>query len=489
MSNPAVQALAKKFEPVLLFHPDETMLPVDPKWYLERSSLWRASPGPFDDKANWGEAPQTVFPRTPQVERGKLAALQNEAAGATWLGALGADALVIKRPEGERPRPIEERFLEFAGWDTPVEPPNEVTSASVNRHAALRPVDYSSPLKGSQPWYYVEFMTNQDLLGYSKSRTPHGLDLFRLVADNPRLSAPSALVYHFLYPLHYEGLEGCEAAGEGANFASFGGEWSSMAVLIDSSGEPLFIGLTSRNIGDPAILGDEDQRVGMSVYKWTDAKTVGTGADANHPLLYVSLGTHGLYLSAGSGSHAVQPFSAGISAGGGSCGAVETLDDVISGDVLISQTPPQPNPPTAAVVVAKLIALVIGWIWLGVEETNAKGFGAAVPAVPNPSSVDETGTTTFGTILGPPGISVSDVTSTRQLEWQVNPFTAPDKRKYDLVIDRNTQVWWAPRTETVGFDGRWGPRVTNDPNNRRAGMRCPDFMVMFLEAVAVALNK
>jgi hypothetical protein len=57
------------------------------------------------------------------------------------------------------------------------------------------------------------------------------------------------------------------------------------------------------------------------------------------------------------------------------------------------------------------------------------------------------------------------------------------------VIDSDTQVWWVPRIESAGFDGRWGPRVTNDPNNRRAGMRCPDFMAMFLEGIAVTLNK
>ncbi|WP_353070039.1 hypothetical protein RBB75_07380 [Tunturibacter empetritectus] len=484
------RTFAKRFEPVLLFHPNENMLPVDPKWYLERCSMWRASPAPFDDKANWGEAPQTVFPRVPQVERGNLAALKNEAAGKVWLGALGAGGLVGNRPQGERPRPIEERFFDFAGWDTPVDPPNEITAATINRHAALNAIDYSSPLKGSQPWYYVEFMSNQDLLKFTSTRTPNGLDLFRLVANNAQLSAPSALVYHFLFPLHFEGLEGCEAAGEGANFASFGGEWASMAVLIDSSNTPIFIGLTSRNIGDPSILGDEDQRVGMQVFKWTDA-VLGTGGDA-HPLLFVSVGTHGLYLTPG--PHNVTPFTAGISAGGGSCGAVEKLDDVISGEAVLSPgTPPGTQPPPTWVVVLKLLGLVVGWVVLGIEEAEGwSTFGSTeVDATPNAVSTDQTGTTTFGTILAPAAITVPGFTATRQIDWQVNPFTAPapDGRKYDFVIDRTSQVWWVPRTESAGWDGRWGPRVTNDPNNRRAGMRCPDFMEMFLEGIAVTLNK
>lgn len=482
------RTFAKRFEPILLFHPNETMLPIDPKWYLERCSMWRASPAPFDEKANWGEATQTAFPRVPQVERGKLAALKDEAAGKVWLGALGAGGLVGNRPQGESPRRIEERFFDFAGWDTPVDPPKEVMNETINRHAALRPIDYSSPLKGSQPWYYVEYMSNQDLLGFTATRTPNGLDLFGMVANNHLLSAPSALVYHFLFPLHFEGLEGCEAAGEGANFASFGGEWASMAVLIDSSNTPTFIGLTSRNIGDPSILGDEDQRVGMQVFKWTDAQAVGAGAES-HPLLFVSLGTHGLYLS--QGSHTVKPFTAGISAGGGSCGTVEKLDDVISGEaVLIPSTPP-PRDLSLPIAIVKVLIPVIGWIALDIEAANGQFGTTEVDATPNAASNDQTGTTTFGTILAPAAITVPGVTATTQIDWQVNPFTAPapDNRNYDFVIDRSTQVWWVPRTESAGWDGRWGPRVTNDPNNRRAGMRCPDFMEMFLEGIAVALSK
>ena len=161
--------------------------------------------------------------------------------------------------------------------------------------------------------------------------------------------------------------------------------------------------------------------------------------------------------------------------------------------VISPATSPGTEPPPDWIVVVKFLGLVVGWIALLIEyATGWETFGSSeLDASPNPVSVDTTGTTTFGTILAPSGIVVPDVTSTRQLDWKVDPITAPapDTRKYDFVIDRSTQLWWVPRTETVGFDGRWGPRVTNDPNNRRAGMRCPDFMVMFLEAIAVALNK
>ena len=40
----STSGLAKRFEAILLFHPDETFFPIDPKFYLERSALWSSKP-------------------------------------------------------------------------------------------------------------------------------------------------------------------------------------------------------------------------------------------------------------------------------------------------------------------------------------------------------------------------------------------------------------------------------------------------------------
>ena len=80
------------------------------------------------------------------------------------------------------------------------------------------------------------------------------------------------------------------------------------------------------------------------------------------------------------------------------------------------------------------------------------------------------------------------------VDWNVERFTATDRRVYDYLVSRPAQVWWTPRRraasplEGPGWIGRWGPRVTNDPFNRRAGGKCPDFATMFLEALGIALN-
>jgi len=69
-------------------------------------------------------------------------------------------------------------------------------------------------------------------------------------------------------------------------------------------------------------------------------------------------------------------------------------------------------------------------------------------------------------------------------DWQTKMPEATDKPHYDFIVDREMQVWWPPREATRGYAGRWGPRVTNDPKDRRSGMRCPPFALLLLEAIA-----
>jgi hypothetical protein len=204
---------------------------------------------------------------------------------------------VAKAVEGQHP-PGDEHFLDFGGWEPPLVPGSEVTLTSMNRYAALDASEYAGPLTGSRPWYYVEYLNNADLVAFTKKRKPNGLDLLALALDasDPDLSLPQALVYHFFYPVHQEALEGCEKTGEATKFASFAGEWGSMAILLNSANRPTYIGLTSRNVGDPSIVGEEERRVGMSIFRWEETVATSSG---NHPKLYVSNGTHGYYLHPG----------------------------------------------------------------------------------------------------------------------------------------------------------------------------------------------
>jgi hypothetical protein len=500
MGNPKKAAdLAKKFEPILLFHPDEQFFPIDPKWYLERCALWRATPdlaNRFDDKNNWGDPP--FFPRAPQLAKNAIAALAAETSGGrTWIG-VSKDYGVITAPDLQHdPPPSDQKFLEFVGWEVPPPTPalEEVTATSIDRHAAFTPANYATPLIGSRPWYYVEYLDNTDLTQYIQNPDLHanGPALSNLILKNMTFSGPQALLFHLFYPAHQEQLEGCAAAGEGNLFATYAGEWACVALLLDSADTPLFIGLTSRNTGKPALVGLQDQRVGMTAFLWTEAQHVG-----NNPKIFVSLGTHSNYLGSdpatpGSPLHPVTPFSPPTPTDPSqySCGDVEKLDDVISGDLITPGDPP--SGPDEWISIAKALDFPAGLIAATIEIFTTDWGTPDTYATPNPPTVVTGGPTSK--IICTKGLTFAETTGAPTVtDWDVTPYTtsAPDGRAYGFVVDRTKQVWWAPRPASLpgarGFSGRWGPRATHDPNSRRAGMKCPDFLLMFLEAVAGKLT-
>ncbi|HLH97965.1 MAG TPA: hypothetical protein VKW08_22895 [Xanthobacteraceae bacterium] len=519
MGSPADAAtLANSFEPILLFHQDEAFFPLDPKWYLERCALWKTAP-PFADKTKWAQPPV--------IAKGTIAANNGAAevaGGKTWIGTPGQDFGVGPLPVGQQPPPDEEHFLEFVGWEPVAVPP--VTATTDNRHAALDPAEYLVPLQGSQAWYYVEYLDNNDLLDYTGNPnvSAGGLNLYSLVASNPKLNAPRMLLYHFLYPLHQETLEGCEDVLQGRLFGTYAGEWTCIALLIDGSpiladAKPLFVGLTSRNTSSPIVA--PDHKIGMTVFNWTDADSVPDASGGTHPKIYVSLDTHGEYLHPGTPT--VTPFwPGGVDPARSSCGQVEGLDGEIAQDITIPGTPDTPGrDPNAVIAVAKIFAGLLagspfgGYIGAaagaaaGLEWATAEGafgsFGAtgtpATLVLPKANPTDQTGGPNFGRILRPKGLDFPEAHQALSVDdWNVRTYTAPapDGRAYTYIVNRANQVWWAPRPtprpgkpdlpNPDGFSGRWGPRVTNDPNIRRAGMKCPDFALMFLEALAVKLQ-
>jgi hypothetical protein len=478
MSPTAVRTLAKQFEPILLFHQNEAFTPRDPKWYLERSSLWHAG-SPFTDKTKW----------TAALGRGQVAALAAETfLGGQWLGDPNRGVVVL--PSEQTPVPSEEHFLNFAGWEPPLPPGSEVTPASVNRHPALDPASYVGPLTESKPWYYVEHLSHDELVAFAVAHQPNGLDL--KVAIRP---SSQALLYYFFYPLHQEALEKCEKAGEGQSFATYAGEWACVAVLLDGA-LPQFIGLTSRNTGAPSRRGDVDQRVGMTVSPWAEVDVVKPAGDplSQHAKVFVSVGTHGHYLGTVPPSHAVTPFWGDTDPTRGSCGVVEAADDVISGEFVAVPGTPGDDQPSELVIIAKSLIPVVGWIWAAVEGIGNKFGSADELAEPETTATDVTGDGAFGVILRPNGLPLPEAAVAASVQdWNVDRYAAADARVYDCVVSRPAQVWWTPRknvasrVEGAGWSGRWGPRVTNDPNNRRAGGKCPDFLEILLEAIALTL--
>lgn len=506
--------LAKQFEPILLFHRDESFGPIDPKWYLERCALWRTTSA-FDAKTNW-QQPPAIAKRLIAAEQGA-----NEIAGGkTWIGAAGADFGIEPLPQGEAP-PETDLFLEFLGWEPIATPP--VTARTNNRHPTLAANAYTASLQGSQPWYYVEYFDHTDIVNYTSNPNliQGGLNLFQAIANNPALNAPQMLTYHLLYPLHQEALEGCEKAGEGDIFGAYAGEWACIALLLDGADTPTHIGMTSRNTGGLARTGPGEPRLGLTVYRWQDIVAIADGSGGLHPKVFVSLGTHGHYPAAG--PQMLTPFTpGGVDPSRSSCGTIEELDGAISGETIIPGTPDTPGRDGAPlIVVTKIVGgsllgglaggifgavggLVTGIISAG-DEAAYGSFGATgtpdTTANPTAQPTDVTGGPDYGLILRPAGLALPEAADAATVvDWNVRHYTAPapDKRAYDFVINRAQQPWWAPRptprprtadlANPDGYSGRWGPRVTNDPNSRRAGGKLPDFASVFLEAVTVKLN-
>ena len=391
----------------------------------------------------------------------------------------------------------------------------------MNRHAAFTPSNYIAPLKDSRPWYYVEYMDHQDLVAYVHNPNlrnfTNGLNLFDAVVNNTAnlpppfppnttLSNPQALIYHLFYPVHQEALENCEEAGEGNLFGTYAGEWACIAILLNSANNPLYVGLTSRNVGKPAIVGIEDQRVGMTVFEWSKVQLI---ANTTHPKIFVSLETHGNYLGSEPGAadphlHPVTSFSPpAVDPSRNSCGQVEALDDVISGEETLKPgTPGSDDSPSTTITLVKIFLIPYGAIWAAIEANEASKTDPTDPVLASPTPpVDRTGGPTYQ-IIRPTGLSSTETRAdaTKVTDWNVERYTTPDPdgRAYEFVVDRIQQVWWAPRPAprpasddlpgAEGFGGRWGPRVMHDPNSRRAGMKCPDFLLLFLEAVALKLS-
>jgi hypothetical protein len=486
MGNPNAAKLAKQFEPILLFHPDEKVFPIDPKFYLERCALWRNAPS-SDDKSLWGEKSPS-FPRKPLVGKGQLASLASERGPSqVWLGNTPA----ISAPNTFKPNE-DDWFLQLTGWEPFALPPDDVTIASDNNRPTLGASFYDHALAGSKPWYYVEFLSFDDLQRLAQIR-PNGLDLPELLSDSS-LNTPQMLVYYYFHALHEEPIPGCNDP-EGQSFGTFAGEWAAVVILLDNDSKPLFIGTTARNGGDPG--GDtiwDERRIGMTVSHWDSSDL---DLIDEHPKLFVSKGTHGYYIE--HGSHPVLPMtSGGFTIDGQDCGDTEKLADGL--DVSIPPEDDNVGGIPTALFIAKVAAGGLAGLAGGVgfvgaalaiqieEQVALTGYTQAEsPDKP----LDETGGPQFSLILQPAGLFVPESAGAqRTVDWPTASPAAGDKPAYDFIVDRTTQLWWpmfrgaAGDVGTPGYIGRWGPAVTSDPRRRRAGMRCPSFPLMFLEALA-----
>jgi hypothetical protein len=125
-----------------------------------------------------------------------------------------------------------------------------------------------------------------------------------------------------------------------------------------------------------------------------------------------------------------------------------------------------------------LAGLVAG----AIENSSGLDVVGVAPEGPASPTVD-TVNTSSGKVVHPKGMRPPDVDQSRAVEWQsqdnfVNPANG---RRYDSTVDREAQILWPGDPMYKGYTGRWGPRMESDPQTRRAGMRFPNFWLIFFE--------
>jgi hypothetical protein len=503
---PDAADLVRRFEPILHFHEDERFFPSDAKRYGEACALWS---GPGDDKTRWGPG-APALPRTPRIARGDLSLREGEPG--QFLGSPPPPDLLKS-----------DAFLDAQGWWNGAD---AATAATDNRYADLGELAqrYNDPgadaaarkLSESRFWYHAEVYDTARLLrltGRGNRDAPPGYtSTTRRVAL--ALKNPVLLCYYLFYPGVDDPLEGCETAFLGELFGSFAGCWHCVAILLEEPARdpnsvpvdgdlfvdyaPRYIGVTSRNVGAIDFLGDS-RRFGMKVFDWKDARPetrVRVGRPlGQHPRLFVARGNHGLYLTPG-----VKPAAAFApdDPTRGWCGSREDLSQ------------PQQSWPTKSkggggldwwewLLIFLLGPLAPIFIVAGRGGGGLTAVGGLASAPAQKDHPPDAGA--YGKVIHPKGVNPPDLNAdAEKIVWPAAQdertlASTVDGRFYALLVDRadpdrrKRPLWLrGDASGDRGFAGRWGPRVTNDPKDRRAGMAFPEYWEMFLSALAKKLS-
>lgn len=458
----------------------ERFFPSDAKRYLENAALWEAR-APFMTRPDWG---------TPVVELGKLGAIENEAPVFIGQKDSGGQFQFLRTP------PNLECFLEPSGWKSADH------YADLDRLAAR--YAGKSALTESQFWYHAEFFDAARLRRLFGDAVDPGNsiidfnDLFNPRPDKPAvLIDPALICYYLFYPGHDEALGGCIDPNTGMvinqarEFGSFAGEWSCVSVLLDRT-DPSgpyaakWAGLSNRNVGAIQV-GGREVRSGMRLLPWSAMQTF----EGNHARIAVALGSHALYLP-GETPPPVVPLTSNDPATA-FCGSATPLVDPYAGNPVVS-----PALDAMAIFykviagaavgfgifgpIGSAIGAIGGAIWGIAEAEDPARFISIGVATPS-SSVDTISNSGF--VVHPIGKRPAEVDPARAVEWKNRDDAEIEinGRRYDWKVDRETQVLWGDDPDGQGYTGRWGPRVEEDAQARRAGMKFPKFWEIFFDAL------
>jgi hypothetical protein len=478
-------ALIRQYEPALYFSGapgapgSERFFPSDAKRYLEHAALYLAKT-PFATRADWG---------TPVGFAGQLGAINGEAA--IFIGQFN-EAASPQYPFLET-NAGQEHFLDVSGWAS-----ND-TRADLDHLASLYATNQG--LKDSQFWYHAEFFDAARLQNLFTELVRSGSafnfnNLFGSAPGNPPvLTDPALICYYLFYPAHEESLSGCEyAPGQivdtARDFASFAGEWSCIALLLDrpnaaSPYAPKWAGLSNRNVGKTSVNGEE-VRATMRLLPWAAMDIY----QVTHPRLFVGRGSHGLYLSGETPPPLTFADPSAAFCGGatslttGPVGAPSSpLYGITTGFLMTKVIAGSAAGTGLLGALGGMVGAAAGLVW-GIAEIadTPRLDGVDPPETPAlQSTIDTTGSN--GIVIYPKGLPPVGVGPGNGREWQSADNVAIAGRKYFFTVDRATQVLWGDDPNGQGYTGRWGAHVAQDPQTRRSGMAFPTFWQLFFETL------
>ncbi|OBB76193.1 hypothetical protein [Mycolicibacterium monacense] len=470
-----MEILARRFEPVLFFHPNEAFYPCDAKRFVEAAQLWTAT-APFDSPGRWGGPPGTPFPRQPEVPAGQLRGLPTE--GGTFLGGPG---LLTAGPN-------DERFLALGGWKDKDEVHHTgVFLGKVNTYADRTEIAdrYTTDLEPSRYWYHAELFDTTRLTRLASGVTAPNLS--RIVAQ---LTNPVLLCYYLFFPAHEESVGGGTCPNiEAKEVGGHAGDWQCVALLLEGDGTgqpnsftPRFFGHTGLRpaAARPHAFDGEDRTV-MTVEQWragSPTAPIQPELNGDHPRFYVARGSHSLYTAPG--PHDVAPYPDPMIPT--QCGRFDAPPAL--------PAPESDNTPVW-VLLAKLVAGgLLGAVFQGYTAALLEGVltagGNVLPTDPpgDPANPDQAPAAAGdGRTVKPANLTVPDAGPDVE-DWRSQEDLLVNARTYGFLVDRATQVWWPSDDLQQGFRGRWGQRVADDPVPRRCGPTFPEYWKMFLAAVA-----
>ena len=196
------------------------------------------------------------------------------------------------------------------------------------------------------------------------------------------------------------------------------------------------------------------------------------------------LGSHSLYTTPG--DHDVQPYRDGEEPQG--CGTFDTP----------SVMPPdwgQPDDDTLEDIGAFLAKVMGGFLAggpageiAGVVAAAAEGYypqsvGVNVVGTADAPDPDHAPAAGDGITIAPAGVTVAGAGIAMET-WKGQQNLQIGNRTYNYLVDRTTQRWWPNDDSETGFRGRWGQHVTADFLPRRSGPKFPNYLQLFLLALA-----